>query len=140
MRPTLIQPTVRWGMVPFGAAIWTMPSAKAVIAAMEWSAMAGGASSSGARIMARNAEDAFDRRPRSLRARHRSRRDGNSGTFNIRAGRSHPRPLAAAARLGLVPGGAAGHGSAGAASDPTRDARPAGRLSDLDIRDPVRGG
>src|SRR6202165_3871091 len=51
MRPTKIQPMVRWGMVPFGAANCTMPSAKAAIAAMAWSAIGGGASSNGARVM-----------------------------------------------------------------------------------------
>src|SRR6266536_5321781 len=49
--PTQIQPTVRWGMVPFGAANCAMPSTKAAIAAMAWSTIAGGASSSGARVM-----------------------------------------------------------------------------------------
>ena len=33
IRPTQIQPTVRCGSVPFGAANWTRPSAKAAIAA-----------------------------------------------------------------------------------------------------------
>jgi hypothetical protein len=37
-----------------GAANWTMPSAKAAIAAKAWSGIAGAASSSGARLMAGN--------------------------------------------------------------------------------------
>src|SRR3954469_8420663 len=52
IRATQIQPTVRCGSVPFGAANCTMPSAKAAIAANAWSGIAGAASSNGARLMA----------------------------------------------------------------------------------------
>ena len=37
IRPTQIQPMVRCGSVPLGAANWTMPSTKAPIAANAWS-------------------------------------------------------------------------------------------------------
>ena len=49
---TQIQPIVRCGSVPLGAANWTMPSTNAAIAAKAWSGIAGAASSSGARLMA----------------------------------------------------------------------------------------
>src|SRR6266404_7149376 len=45
------QPSARWGKVPFGAANCTTPSRKAVMAAKAWRGIAGGASSSGARLM-----------------------------------------------------------------------------------------
>src|SRR5262249_42696978 len=45
---TQIQPTVRWGSVPLGAASCTAPSANAAMAAKACSWMAGAASSSGA--------------------------------------------------------------------------------------------
>src|SRR5712692_9251984 len=100
IRPTQIQPTVRWGMVPFGAANCAMPSAKAAIAAVAWSTMAGEASSNGLRVMARK-----------LACRD-SPWDGN-----IRAGEGHFAALAAAPHLGLVPQPGAPHRGADGAGD-----------------------
>jgi hypothetical protein len=47
---TQIQPSVRWGNVPFGATSWITPSPKAAIAAKACSGIWGAASSSGARL------------------------------------------------------------------------------------------
>jgi hypothetical protein len=47
-----IQPSVRWGNVPFGATNWITPSPKAAIAAKACSGIWGAASSSGARLTA----------------------------------------------------------------------------------------
>src|ERR1700722_13971319 len=51
IKTTQIQPMVRWGSVPFGAASWITPSTKAAIAAKAWTGIAGAASSNGARLM-----------------------------------------------------------------------------------------
>src|ERR1700733_15073035 len=50
IKTTQIQPMVRWGNVPFGAASWITPSTNAAIAAKAWTGIAGAASKSGARL------------------------------------------------------------------------------------------
>src|SRR5437899_9688784 len=49
--PAQTQPTVRCGIVPFGAASWIAPSAKAPSAAKAWIWMTAGAANSGARLI-----------------------------------------------------------------------------------------
>src|SRR5438132_2327925 len=142
MRPTKIQPMVRWGMVPFGAANCTMPSAKAAIAAMAWSATGAElrAAEQGSWRAAHGTE--FDRGGRApcvtgrlnLPEHASPRRLTSAAGEVIRAAK-----LAAAACLWASPGRPrSGYGAP--PGDAARDVRRARRLSDLDPRQAVRRG